>query len=232
MSLLLNPNITFTEEEYKSIFCDTQPKLNNLRKIISKKGVIPFYPYDLNTLVSVNELTPDVIENFIFNSTIREIVPDLLLHIYKRLVLTLSYDQVWFYVKCRRFQNHFIGRYFIPGVLNIIFSNSQGSDIMCYDVNKYDYTHPKDIKEWNGVVTKLLVSTKDNELCSCRLEPYLNMTCGCCIRKMILFANDCTMKLGEVIFIKEIHRFLLFLNGFELLIDIKYVIGLNFIRVV
>lgn len=226
MTLKLQSHISFTEEEYKSIFYESRTSYLSLRKLVIKKGVIL-----LND--NYGGLTPDVVENFIFNSIIRKTVQLPLFYIYKKLVQTLSYDQVWFYSKSRRNDVCGSGRIekeYIPGIVNIIFSDSQESDIVCYSFTKYDNT--KTIKEWNNIVSEVLASTKNNnELCSCSRKMYWTIRCGCCIKKMTSFANDCIINLGEVIFVREISKFLLFLWGFGLIIDIKYTIGLNFVKI-
>ena len=235
----LRENVVFTKEEYEDLFYggrDNKASLMKLKCVLIKKG---FKEEEVTRARYCD------IENFIFNSIVREKVlyftsfanekgvSAKLFYIYMNLVQNLSHDNkiVWDeitkFVTKRRFNSKTIKRAYFPLIVGMMIhiygSNSieyKRMDVLSMNVDHQYILRGKDL----SCYLENNPTSYDGFLCSCHTDilysflwndSQLKPKCRCCTQKMLSFANDCTIKMGRELLKKCAYNFLLFHNHFK-----------------
>lgn len=238
-TIQLRENIVFTEEEYEDLFYggrDKKASHMKLKCVLIKKG----FKED-----EVKKARYCDIENFIFNSIVREKVlyytsfpnekgvPAKLFYIYTNLVQNLSHDDVtvWNeitkFVSKRRVNSTVIKKAYFPlivGMMTYIYGKNNieysRMDIIKMTIDRQYILRGKDLVFYS----KNTQTRYDGFLCSCSRETIyaflwfdgmLKPKCRCCIQRMLSFANDCTIKMGRKLLSERAHNFLLFNYHFK-----------------
>jgi hypothetical protein len=234
----LRENVVFTEKEYEDLFygCrNDKASLMKLKCVLIKKG------FKENELKKARRCD---IENFIFNSIVREKVlyytsfpnekgvPVKLFYIYNNLVQNISHDnnilwdEITKFVSKRRLKSKTIKKSYFPsivGMMTHIYGKNSIEDNHIIDFLSLSISHQYIIRGKNLAHYLENNSTSyDGFLCSCPTTESPNffiwnclLRCRCCAQKKLFFANDCTIKMGRELLKKRAYNFLLFHDHFK-----------------
>jgi len=237
-SIKLSHNVVFTEEEYESLFYGgrlTKATPTYLKSLITRRGVE-------DNLTKTRRCD---LENFIFNSIIREKVrcddPKYgLFCVYKSIVQKISCGEVMKFVRKRRFPSKLVKKIYFPLIVGMMIYVSDETTSVEKSVSVIDMT-PEERWIYQGKVVASYIEVVpicDFFMCSCTLENYErnvdvvgSIVCDCCLRKLQSFAEDCTIKLGRGLLLKYAHILMLFESVFKdyLVKDIFSIIGLKMV---
>ena len=242
-SMRLTPQVVFTEEEYEGLFygsCMTKATPTYLKSLLIRRGV-----EDNLTKTRVCDL-----ENFIFNSIIREKLrcddPKWgLFYVYKSIVQNLSCEEVMKFVRKRRNPSKLIKKIYFPLIVGMMVYISGDDELENVWENVFSRKAVELVTEQQWIIQGKIVARYienipicDAHMCSCTIEKYESsivdvgtIVCDCCLRNLQLFSEDCIIKLGRELLRKYAYNLFLFESVFtdDLVKDIFNIIGVKMV---
>ncbi len=210
MSIFNINKVQFTEEEYHLWF-------NNGKKSLLLKNVK--IELDKRSIQYNNKVKKEECEQFVFNNIIRE-KADICNNfaLYKKYMARFSFLDVKAYVRNKRQYRRKISPQYIDLVTGIILS----------DKNHRNLLHSEIVTLINGR-TMLDMSKQDEKHFKCSHTTmwdtnYEIDSCACCRYNVILFANDCVIKLGRDKFERDFHLFYIFSHSVSERLVVKDII--------